>query len=290
MKNSKILKDLNLDWTVNKAPVKFENLQGEIITSENEHIIYRDDTNEILGNCKSGYEITQNERTLETLQDLSQATGLTLDRGGSIKGGKRIYIQMKQAEGFEINGDKVQPYIYALNSHDGSTSLCFGNSNHVFSCSNQFYTRHKAAGIKIRHTSNAQNKLDEYIQYVQNLQVRNLSLKTEFQNWSKKKATMDTARQLILSLEGVDIKLAKDKNMALHSTRKLNKVDSMVECLESEMKSKGQNFWGLFNGITYYTNHKLGANSKIPMDEKLIEGTGFKTNNLAFDWVESQLN
>ena len=74
-----------------------------------------------------------------------------------------------------------------------------------------------------------------------------------------------------------------DKRISEYSTRKRNTIDAINRAIETEIKLEGPTLWGLFNGITRYTNHVA-----VKPEEKtdyLMNGTGYKTNVAAFDEI-----
>jgi hypothetical protein len=46
-----------------------------------------------------------------------------------------------------------------------------------------------------------------------------------------------------------------NKDNSLRTAHK--RRDEMKESIQSEMKDLGKNAWGLFNGVTYYTSHRM---------------------------------
>jgi len=80
----------------------------------------------------------------------------------------------------------------------------------------------------------------------------------------------------------------KSDNPADLSTRKRNQLSALDGAISQELRDEGATLWGLFNGITRYTNH-IAA----PKDRKeayLMGGEGARLNGIAFDeimgWIE----
>ena len=72
---------------------------------------------------------------------------------------------------------------------------------------------------------------------------------------------------------------------------KLNTIKEVSTAIEKEVKEKGSTLWGLFNGITYYTNHI--ANHKTTKEDYVMTGSGYEKNRLGFNeimrWTEEEL-
>jgi hypothetical protein len=61
--------------------------------------------------------------------------------------------------------------------------------------------------------------------------------------------------------------------------------------LELEFAEQGFNAWGLFNGVTRYTNHTLKSNQSYSNKmANIICGTGAKVNAMAFDHITKSFN
>ena len=70
------------------------------------------------------------------------------------------------------------------------------------------------------------------------------------------------------------------------STRKLNVVKDFKNAIESEMGEKGETLWGLFNGVTYFTNHIEVKNKKLSeRKEHLMLGGGYRKNLITFNEI-----
>ena len=71
------------------------------------------------------------------------------------------------------------------------------------------------------------------------------------------------------------------------STRKKNQAKEIADVLGAEIKSHGATLWGLFNGVTYYTNHVA---NKDKTEDYVMLGAGYDKNKKAFDEIMSYVN
>jgi hypothetical protein len=69
-----------------------------------------------------------------------------------------------------------------------------------------------------------------------------------------------------------------------NSTRKKNQISDFGKALSHEIGAKGNTLWGLFNAVTYYTNHIDNKG-----EENLMTGSGYKKNLIAFKTIEDKL-
>ena len=139
-----ILEQYGLDWAVSKRAVKVLSDEQEIINTDF-YGVMRDDTKKVFNTVKAGYEVYQNWELVELLQKVANETDLNIDNGGSFNDGGKIFLQLNsgQATGIGENNDTIEKKITAINSHDGSTSLTWGQTNLTISCQNTF---HRAIG------------------------------------------------------------------------------------------------------------------------------------------------
>lgn len=72
----------------------------------------------------------------------------------------------------------------------------------------------------------------------------------------KTPVTKELAAKVISIAADVDLNLPEDQI----SPRKRNIIHAVATSVSSEMSYKGENAWGLLNGVTHYTTHKaIGA-------------------------------
>jgi len=59
----------------------------------------------------------------------------------------------------------------------------------------------------------------------------------------------------------------------------------MMESIQLEMKDLGQNAWGLLNGVTFYTSHRIRGNSGFGN----TNGTAQQLNARAWEYCQGLL-
>jgi hypothetical protein len=78
-----------------------------------------------------------------------------------------------------------------------------------------------------------------------------------------------------------------EKETKEFSTKKINDISKFKEILDSELNSHGQTLWGLFNAVTWKTNHQdVKENRGL---ENVMVGSGYKKNLNAYNIIVDSL-
>lgn len=234
-----------LSWEVKEVPVT---LGGTTTEFKNFKGLVRSDNDGQLHIAKKSYSPLFNSDFVSTLEKLSEVTGMPIEGYNDFNGGKRVlgFLRNNQ-ENFKIGGYDAKDFLLLGNSHDGSSSIYFGTSDELIRCTNQW--SRILATIKIRHSANKQNKIDQVIMQIENnFKERKLYFEN-LERFGEIKVDSKVICQLVDSL--LDIQDRSDI-----STRKENQLREIEDSIATEMKDLGVNMFGLFNGITHYTTHK----------------------------------
>jgi phage/plasmid-like protein (TIGR03299 family) len=126
------------EWAV-AGGLKFKVVKGELLFKAddgvvreaghtlNRAVLYRDDTMAPLSIMSvNKYKIHQPADILAFIADVSKAMDWPVETVGSLFGGRKIWALLKLPEAFELpGGDKVEGYLLACTSFDGSTGSEF---------------------------------------------------------------------------------------------------------------------------------------------------------------------
>jgi hypothetical protein len=156
-----MLEKFGLNWTVSK-----QNLLLPDGTATDFFGIVRDDSQKCFTTCKDSYVPFQNSELAEMLIRISEKTGYNLHKGGSFNGGAKVYMQLEspnKIQGIGANRDQVNGFLTGLNSHDGSTSLKWGETNITVSCKNTFFAAMRQLKQSARHTQSIHGRVEEAI-------------------------------------------------------------------------------------------------------------------------------
>ncbi len=270
-KTFEVLQNTELNWNVIKKPLFTE----DGLTTESNGL-FRSDNNKWLGTVGNQYEVYQNSDLVETIVEASSEISNEI-KGGYLKQGKKVFLQIALPDSYVAN-DTVKRYITALNSHDGTSSIAFGSTNTVVVCQNSFYRAHKKLS-KIRHTMTAKQKVSS----TKNKLIESLSLDNELITSYERMTDFNIDKPIfaetIHNLFKEDVNV-KEKEI---STRKKNQMKEFNNVLDKELESHGKSLWGLFNAVTYYTNHIKPKKSE--KDEYIMVGEGARLNLMTYESI-----
>jgi phage/plasmid-like protein (TIGR03299 family) len=279
-----LLDKFGLRWEVAKQPL--------LLPTGHEtgfHGIVRTDTMETFSTCKDGYVPFQNSELAELLIRISEKTGYSIHSGGQFNGGGKVYLQLNSGNSIaEIGKDRtaVKGFVTGINSHDGTTSLKWGNANITISCQNTFMSASRVLKNKARHTASIHNRVEDSIREITGIVHAEQSLFDKFIRLSNTPVTKAHIEQVTKAVTGVDIKMSRAMAESQFSTYALNRSEELLSSISREMNGKGDTLWGLFSGVTHYTSHVLPVpkrdNARL---ESKYTGTALTIDNDVLDMV-----
>lgn len=277
-KTFELLTDTKTNWGVTKKPLTCPD--GYPTESFG---IYRNDNNKWLGTVGKTYEMMQNatlaENIIEASMDISEKF-----RGGELYGGKKVYYQA-QLQDEQIANDTIKRYITGLNSHDGSSSIGFGFTNTVVVCQNTFYMAMKEVN-RFRHSSSSRQRVELAREEIRRTLKVESSLMDNYKRMADTKISSVVTKRVVADLFKF-LEEDFDKDVKDFSTKKVNDLSKFNEILESELKSHGSTLWGLFNAVTWKTNHQdVKGNKGL---ENVMVGTGYRKNLNAYNIIVDSL-
>ena len=283
LNTEQILEQNGLNWNVVKKPLMYA---GECTTEANNGLhhtpyygIVREDTGEVFTTVSDGYEPTQNHTIIETMQEIAGENDLEIVKAIPLNGGRKVVVQMKhESNRITIGDEQTEQYVYAINGHDGSSSLKFGFMNKVIFCQNQFAWLSGNAFSGYRHTKSIQDKVSELPKIINF--TDQYDKVTDLQMFSNESATPSLVNDLVDYLANTD-KLPI-------SSRRANMVRDINACIHIEMNRISHTKWGVFNGITKYTTHeKSSPNRDYGQQESILTGSCGKMNEKAFKFLKA---
>jgi hypothetical protein len=190
---------------------------------------------------------------------------------------QKVYFQAQLSD-TQIANDTIKRYVTGLNSHDGSSSIGFGFTNQVVVCQNTFHIAMKDVN-RFRHTSSAQQRVELARQEINRMLKIESGLMDNYKRMADTKISNAVTKRVIADLFNFPEE-DFDKKLNDISTKKINDLSKFKEILESELTSHGATLWGLFNAVTWKTNHAdIKRNNQL---ENVMVGSGYKKNNSAF--------
>ncbi|WP_326693388.1 MULTISPECIES: DUF932 domain-containing protein [unclassified Streptomyces] len=117
---------------------------------------------EALGVVGSDYVPVQNEEHAEFLNLLADESGAHFETAGSLKNGRQVFLTMKLPQAMTIGAsDRVDLYIAAFNSHDGSSAFRTVVTPIRVVCANtqRAALNNAYASYSVRHTAGAKSRI-----------------------------------------------------------------------------------------------------------------------------------
>ena len=117
---------------------------------------------DVLGVVGRGYTVIQNEEHADLLNRVADEGGACFETAGSLRGGRSVFLSMKLPRTMNVGGvDRVDLYLIALNSHDGTSAFRLLVSPVRVVCANTqaLALRRAQSSFSIRHTSGARGNI-----------------------------------------------------------------------------------------------------------------------------------
>lgn len=297
-----------LDYTVEKRKLftyNNENNNGnpdtDIIIPEievtNFYATLRTDTEQVLGVVGKDYEIVQNKDAFTFFDAIVGGEGIMYETAGALGKGERVFITAKLPGYIKVGGkDLIEKYLFLTTSHDGFGSITAAFTPVRIVCNNTLNAalRNCSNCIKIRHTANAKERLEQahHVMGISN----NLSIKLEtvFNRWSKVRITDPQVKKLI--------QLALVPNKEVLQNIQAGKEDELSACFKNmcdtayeyamsnptqqQETTKGTLF-GAYNAVTgYFQNVRRYKNDEAKLSSVLFSGTAQMRTQKAFNLCE----
>ena len=173
--SAEALKFAGLDYTVEKRKLftyDNENQNGnpdtDIIIPEIEVPNYfatiRTDSEQVLGVVGKDYEVVQNTDAFAFFDAIVGGEGIQYETAGALGNGERIFITAKLPSYIKVGSDDlIEQYLFLTTSHNGFGSITAAFTPVRIVCNNTLSAalRNCSNSIKIRHTQNAKERLEE---------------------------------------------------------------------------------------------------------------------------------
>lgn len=279
-KVNEILVANGLDFSIEKAPMFAMDKNGNQVPSQYFGLI-NSKSNEVINTVKEGYTISQNYDLVELALKGMESFGsdLSVQKAGSLNGGRKVYIQLAIEGVSKVANDIIKRYVTFIDSNDGSTSLSIGISDLTMSCSNQFSKFYAKGDAKFRHTATLNDKIKQIPQLIELALSESLKQVELYNKFVSTECSRNLANELVKKLLGYDRVLTSMTELSAKSTRSINVMNDLYSHIEKEMNQKGNNIWGLHSGITSYTTHAISTpkreNAKI---ESMLLGSAYRMN------------
>ena len=302
------------DYPTSKEAIKFAGLDYIVekrklftLNSENEnpeievpdfYATLRTDNDDVLGVVGKDYEVVQNEDAFSFFDAIVGGDdGIQYETAGALGKGERIFITAKLPDYIKVGSDDlIEKYLFLTTSHDGFGSIMVAFTPVRIVCNNTLNAafRNCSNAIKIRHTSNAKQRLEEAHKVMGISYKLSEYLETAFNQWSKVRITDKQVMKLI-QLAMVPnkevLKSLNDGSLDELSTCYKNMCDAVYEYA---MSSPGQQtettkgtVFGAYNSVTgYFQNLRNYKSGEAKVRSLLFGGTAQLRTQKAFNLCE----
>ena len=100
------------------------------------------------------------------VDDLREGLGMTFDKAGFTKGGRRMFVSLRKQNAIVVDpkvGDTMDEVLYLWSSFDGSVQHVINKMIERLVCSNGMVTMDNQASTKIKHSRIAGDKLQSFV-------------------------------------------------------------------------------------------------------------------------------
>ncbi|MBP8114352.1 MAG: DUF945 domain-containing protein [Chitinophagaceae bacterium] len=288
-----------LDFEVCKRPNIHKLDDGTEIISKNSFYTYRPDCCAILGDrLGKDYEVVQNIDAFSFFDAIVGGDGIQYETAGALGKGEKIFITAKLPGYIKVgNDDMIEKYLFLTTSHDGYGSIMAAFTPVRIVCNNTLNAalRNHTNAIKIRHTANAKERLEEAHKVMGISNQLSQQLDGIFNQWAKVRITDKEVQKLI--------QLAMVPNKEVLKSIEKSEMDELSTCFknmcddvyEYNMTSASQQYettkgtvFGAYNAITgYFQNVRNYKDEEAKMKSLLYGGTAQLRTQKAFQLCES---
>ena len=276
-------------WNVRKLPLYTVTEDGRTLPVPGRYATVRDNPIrkgqiDVLGDVGEGYTIIQNEYNCELLNQLVDQSGAHFETAGALDGGRKVFVSMKLPSHMMIGGvDRVDTYIAAVNSHDGSSAytvmvtpvrpVCRNTLNLAFQLARGIYRVRHTSGAKRLMEQEARNALGMTFKYLDKFQA-------EAEEMIQKTLTQQRFEQIIAKEFG-----APENAAPATVTRCDNKLDEMARLFADASTQAGirNTAWAGLNAMTEWFDHLApvrGDDRETQRATRALMDPGFKTKAL----------
>lgn len=240
---------------------------------------YRNDTWAHLGTVGQSYQVMQNGVMHDIVRRAADICKLNDENieFKAIGGGSKVAFQVELPEWAIAGKDKVKRLLTVLTSHDGSTKTGIGHTGIRVVCQNTWFMAYRQCS-QFKHTvsgnENAVNLANSMLTAIE----EEFALKELFEELNNKKIRKIDIEPFLLNT------LEITKKEIETSGRVAGKFERFMAGINHEVKEIGLNGWGLFNGITYATNHLIKREDQY---EYLLFNDGAKINDRALKLLQA---
>lgn len=257
----------------------------------------RTDNANVLGVVGKDYEVVQNKDAFTFFDAIVGGDGIQYETAGALGNGERIFITAKLPDYIKVgNNDLIEQYLFLTTSHDGGGSITAAFTPVRTVCNNTLNAalhNHRNA-VKIRHTSNVKDRLEQAHRLMGITNNLGTELETIFNRWAKIRITDPEVKKLI--------QLALVPNKEVLRNIQAGKDDELSTCFKNmadtafkyamsndtqQLETTKGTLFGTYNAVTgYFQNVRNYKDEEAKMKSLLFGGTGQLRTQKVFNLCE----
>jgi len=253
-----MLKAANLDWTVEKKQLFFQDKSGPVMT--NARALVRSTDSKVLTVVSDNWNPVQNIEAFEFFNDFVTAGDMEMHTAGSLKEGKMVWAMAQIKDSFELfGGDKVEGYLLFSNPHEFGRSIDIRFTPVRVVCNNTMtmaLDQEAKHFVKINHRSRFNG--DQVKETLGIAKDRLAKYKEQAMFLGQKKYNKET---IVEYFNRVFPSLSKNEekinNTAFPVSRQAEEAMATIHTQPGAEFAQGS-WWQAFNAVTYMTDHKMG--------------------------------
>lgn len=262
----------------------------------------RTDNEEVLGVVGKDYEVVQNKDAFSFFDSIVGGDGVQYETAGALGKGERIFITAKLPSYIKVGReDLIEQYLFLTTSHDGFGSITAAFTPIRICCNNTLNAamRNHTNSIKIRHTANAKDRLEQAHRVMGISNQLAGQLESIFNNWTRVKIT-DLELHRLIQMAMVPNKEVLD-NIEKGQFNELstcfnNMCNSVFEYAMSsptqQVETTKGTLFGAYNAVTgYFQNVRTYKDDEAKLKSLLYGGTAQmkaqKAFNLCMDFIKN---
>lgn len=255
----------------------------ELFFSPNVFGNYRSTGGNCFGVVGKDYKPQQPKFLLESLSRCIIDAGLDLSKleYKELRGGAKILftVPLDPISFVNLRGkdDVTELKLNIMTGFDGLTATSLFLSTYRLICTNGMKASVTEFKSKFKNTTGNTGKIGALCEDVFEAQARSNGLSELLQRLNEVKIDNKRRNEYLTKVLGFNTVEVNEL-----TTRKRNILDKINESVELEISRSGGNLWGLFNGITHYTNHVVKSfENETEQTEYLYTATGGTLNDKA---------
>lgn len=260
-----------LDWEVIPRPLFQADDAGCGATVPGYKALTRSDRpNVTLSVVSEAYGIVQNGEALALAAAAVGSEAAVAEVGGALDEGRRVFVVLNlEAAGFDVAGERVEPYVVCYAGHDGSTSVGFRFTPVRVVCQNTLAaalgseTPHE---VTIRHTRNAADRVAKAAAMIESARAYFGLFHTTALHLVKQRMDGDTAHAFAARLFPT-YRAADGRAVVPENQRKLVHL-FRYQGANGDGAVAGTR-WGFFNAVTALTDHNVRGGARSAMARTL---------------------